>query len=116
MVLDNGSGLSRNARISALTMARVLLAAYNSPVMPEFIASLPLVAYDGTMRTRLRERSVAGRAHIKTGSLEGVRASAGYVMAASGKWYAVVCMVNHARAAAAGPALDQLVQWVYENG
>jgi D-alanyl-D-alanine carboxypeptidase/D-alanyl-D-alanine-endopeptidase (penicillin-binding protein 4) len=116
MVLDNGSGLSRNARISALTMARVLLAAYNSPVMPEFIASLPLVAYDGTMRTRLRERSVAGRAHIKTGSLEGVRASAGYVMAASGKWYAVVCMVNHARAAAAGPALDQLVQWIYENG
>ena len=116
MVMDNGSGLSRSTRISALTMARVLLAAYNSPVMPEFIASLPLVAYDGTMRARLRDRPVAGRAHIKTGSLEGVRASAGYVMAASGKWYAVVCMVNHAKAAAAGPALDQLVQWIYENG
>lgn len=116
MVLDNGSGLSRSARIAPLTMARVLLAAYNSPVMPEFIASLPLAAYDGTMRNRLREKPVAGRAHIKTGSLEGVRASAGYVMAASGKWYAVVCMVNHARAAVAGPALDQLVQWIYENG
>jgi D-alanyl-D-alanine carboxypeptidase/D-alanyl-D-alanine-endopeptidase (penicillin-binding protein 4) len=116
MVLDNGSGLSRNARISALTLGRVLLAAYNSPVMPEFISSLPLVAHDGTMRSRLRERSVAGRAHIKTGSLEGVRAVAGYVMAASGKWYAVACMVNHQKAAAAGPALDLLLQWVYENG
>ena len=116
LVLENGSGLSRNARISAITMGRVLLAAYNSPTMPEFIASLPLVANDGTMRKRLRDRPVAGRAHIKTGSLDGVRAVAGYVMAASGKWYALACMVNHQNAAAAREPLDLLVQWVYEHG
>ena len=116
LVLDNGAGLSRNARIPAITMARVLLAAYNSPTMPEFIASLPLVASDGTMRKRLRDKPVAGRAHIKTGSLDGVRAIAGYVMAASGKWYAVVCMVNHPNAGAAREPLDMLVQWIYEHG
>ena len=116
LVLDNGSGLSRNGRISASTMGRVLLAAYNSPTMPEFISSLPLVGNDGTMRKRLRDKPVSGRAHIKTGSLDGVRAIAGYVMAASGKWYAIACMINHPNANAAREPLDLLVQWVYEHG
>src|SRR5690349_6736303 len=44
LVLDNGSGLSRNERISARSMGEMLVAAYRSPVMPEFIASMPLVA------------------------------------------------------------------------
>jgi D-alanyl-D-alanine carboxypeptidase/D-alanyl-D-alanine-endopeptidase (penicillin-binding protein 4) len=116
LVLDNGSGLSRNGRISAITMGRVLLAAYNSPTMPEFISSLPLVGNDGTMRKRLRDKLVTGRAHIKTGSLDGVRAIGGYVMAASGKWYALACIVNHPNAGAAREPLDLLVQWVYEHG
>jgi D-alanyl-D-alanine carboxypeptidase/D-alanyl-D-alanine-endopeptidase (penicillin-binding protein 4) len=116
LAMENGSGLSRSGRISAITMGRVLLAAYNSPTMPEFISSLPLVGNDGTMRNRLRDTTAAGRAHIKTGSLEGVRAVAGYVMAASGKWYAVACMVNHPNAGAAREPLDLLVQWIYEHG
>jgi D-alanyl-D-alanine carboxypeptidase/D-alanyl-D-alanine-endopeptidase (penicillin-binding protein 4) len=116
LIVDNGSGLSRNGRISAITMGRVLLAAYNSPTMPEFISSLPLAAYDGTMRKRLRDTSVAGRAHIKSGSLDSVRAIAGYVMAASGKWYAVAFMVNHPNAGAAREPMDLLVQWIYEHG
>ena len=45
LVLENGSGLSRRERISPLSMARVLQAAWASPVMPEFIASLPLVGF-----------------------------------------------------------------------
>jgi D-alanyl-D-alanine carboxypeptidase/D-alanyl-D-alanine-endopeptidase (penicillin-binding protein 4) len=116
LVMENGSGLSRNARISAITMGRVLLAAYNSPTMPEFISSLPLAGNDGTMRKRLKDKPVAGRAHIKTGSLDGVRAIAGYVMAASGKWYAVSFMVNHPNAGAAREPMDMLVQWIYEHG
>jgi D-alanyl-D-alanine carboxypeptidase/D-alanyl-D-alanine-endopeptidase (penicillin-binding protein 4) len=116
LVIENGSGLSRVARISAYSMGRILLAAYNSPTMPEFISSLPLIANDGSMRNRLRNSPVAGRAHIKTGSLEGVSAVAGYVMAASGKRYAVVCMVNHPNAGAARDALDLVLQWVYEHG
>ena len=37
-------------------------------------------------------------------------------MAASGKWYAVACMVNHQNAGAAREPLDLLMQWVYEHG
>lgn len=116
LLMDNGSGLSRHARIAPATLGRLLVAAYHSALMPELIASLPLVAYDGTMRHRLRGEAVAGQAHIKTGSLGEVRSVAGYVQAASGKMYVVVCLINHPNAPAGQPAQDALLQWVFEHG
>ncbi len=116
LVIENGSGLSRTERISAEAMGRMLVAAFQSPVMPELMSALPLVGYDGTMRKRLLTQTVAGRAHIKTGSLNDVRAVAGYVLAASGKRYAVVCIINHINASGGQAAHDALLQWIYENG
>lgn len=116
MVLENGSGLSRRERIAADSLARLLLAAWKSPLMPEFVASLPLAAVDGTMKKRLSQNAVAGQAHIKTGSLEGVKAIAGYVLDRSGKWQIIVFLVNHPNAAAAQPSQDALLQWVFEGG
>ena len=92
----------------------MLTAAFNSPVMPEFIASLPLVANDGTMKKRLNDRSVAGQAHVKTGSLEGVKAIAGYVLDRNGKLEVVVFMINHPNAASGQAAQDALLQWAYD--
>ncbi len=115
LIMENGSGLSRRERISAASMGKILIAAWHSAVMPEFIASMPLVAHDGTMRRRLRYDSVAGQAHIKTGSLAEVRAVAGYVRDTTGRRFALVFIVNHAHAAAAQPAQDALIRWVY-NG
>ncbi len=113
LVMENGSGLSRLERISAGALGRMLVAAYRSPVMPEFMASMPLVAYDGTMRRRLKTRDVAGQAHIKTGSLNDVRSIGGYVLAASGRRFAVVCIVNHASLEGVQALQDALLQWVY---
>jgi D-alanyl-D-alanine carboxypeptidase/D-alanyl-D-alanine-endopeptidase (penicillin-binding protein 4) len=115
LVLENGSGLSRQERISAESMGRLLAAAARSAVMPEFVSSMPLVAYDGTMRKRLRYESIAGQAHIKTGSLTGVRANAGYVLDHLGRRHVVVFFVNHPNAPAAQPAMDALLRWVYEG-
>jgi D-alanyl-D-alanine carboxypeptidase/D-alanyl-D-alanine-endopeptidase (penicillin-binding protein 4) len=115
LVLDNGSGLSRRERLSADSTSRLLQAAWKSPVMPELMASLPLLAVDGTMRKRLRDGSAAGQAHIKTGSLEGVKTMAGYLLDKSGRRQVVVFFVNHPHAAAAQPAQDALLQWVYER-
>ncbi|MDH5534086.1 MAG: D-alanyl-D-alanine carboxypeptidase/D-alanyl-D-alanine-endopeptidase, partial [Betaproteobacteria bacterium] len=61
LVIENGSGLSRIERISAQSLGRLLLAAFSSPLMPEFIASLPLAAVDGTMKKRLNGAPVAGQ-------------------------------------------------------
>ena len=113
LVMENGSGLSRAERISAGNLGRLLAHAYASPVMPEFISSLPLVGVDGTMRKR---SGAAGFAHVKTGQLNDVRAVAGYVLAASGQRYAVVGIVNHPGAGATATALDALLDWVYRNG
>jgi len=115
LVLENGSGLSRLERISPRHLGTLLVSASNSPVFGEFESSLPIVAVDGTMKKRLQDHAVAGHAHIKTGSLEGVRSVAGYVFDAKGRRMAVVAMVNHPRAGAARPALDALLQWVYER-
>ena len=116
LVLENGSGLSRSERISAESLGRVLQAAWKSPVMPELMASLPVTATDGTMKKRLKQNGVAGQAHIKTGSLEGVRSIAGYVLDKNGQRSIVVFFVNHPNAGAAQAAQDALLQWVHERG
>jgi serine-type D-Ala-D-Ala carboxypeptidase/endopeptidase (penicillin-binding protein 4) len=115
LVLENGSGLSRIERISAGNLGRLLVNAFASPVMPELMASLPLAAVDGTMRKRLARAAVAGQAHIKTGSLAGVRSIAGYVLDSEGRRVAVVFIVNHANAGNAQPAQDALLKWVHDR-
>ena len=114
LVMENGSGLSRNERISAGNLAAVLQAAARSPVMPEFVASLPIAGLDGTMRKRMRGASGAGSAHIKTGLLSDVRGIAGYVLDRRGRRQVVVMIVNHPRAPESQEALDALVSWVYD--
>jgi D-alanyl-D-alanine carboxypeptidase/D-alanyl-D-alanine-endopeptidase (penicillin-binding protein 4) len=114
LVLENGSGLSRSERISAQHLAALLLAAWRSPVMPEFVSSLPVVAADGTMKKRLRGERVAGSAHIKTGLLADARAIAGYVLDRNGRRHVVVMIANHPKAPEADAAMDALLQWVYD--
>ncbi len=115
LVLENGIGLSRTERVSAATLAALLQSAWRSAVMPEYVASLPIVGLDGTMRRRLKSDGVTGRAHIKTGLLSDARAMAGYVLDRSGRRHVVVMLVNHASAHEAQPAMDALLRWVYEG-
>ena len=108
-VIDNGSGLSRDARLSAQLLARLLQAMYAGPSMPELMSSLPVIGVDGTLR---RARNGAtGRAHLKTGSLNGVAGLAGYVLSSGGRRYVLVAVINHANANLARPALEAMVQW-----
>lgn len=106
--IDNGSGLSRQNRISAQQLGEVLKVAYASPTMPELMSSLPVVGVDGTLK---RSLASSASAHLKTGSLKEVTAIAGYVHAASGKHYVLVVIVNHPNAGAVRPALDALIDW-----
>ena len=115
LVMENGSGLSRIERISAGSLAALLQAAWRSPVMPEFIASMPIVGQDGTMRRRLKENGIAGRAHIKSGLLSDARAMAGYVLDRGGRLQVVVMIVNHPDAPETQPAMDALLRWIYEG-
>lgn len=115
LVIENGSGLSRRERISANGLARLLASADRSPVREEFASSLAVAAMDGTVQKRFRDGTVAGQALLKTGSLDGVRALAGYVIDAQGRRFIVTAIINHANAARGAAALDYLVQWVYQE-
>jgi D-alanyl-D-alanine carboxypeptidase/D-alanyl-D-alanine-endopeptidase (penicillin-binding protein 4) len=118
MVLDNGSGLSRSARITPVQMGAVLQAGLHSDWAPEFQASLPIAAVDGTMRRRLHDSPAAGRARLKTGSLNDVTAIAGYVPDAAGRPCVVVAMVDGALAGngRGRMVLDAIVDWVARSG
>jgi D-alanyl-D-alanine carboxypeptidase/D-alanyl-D-alanine-endopeptidase (penicillin-binding protein 4) len=114
--LENGSGLSRRERISARQMGLMLESAFRGSTMAELMSSLPIVGSDGTMRNRLKSDAVTGHAHIKTGSLNDVRAVAGYVDAVSGRRYVVVCLVNDPGADRSRAFQDLLLSWVFDNG
>lgn len=109
LVMENGSGLSRDERVSVREMAYMLQAAWHSPFAAEFIASMPLVAMDGTMRKRLRNTGVAGNAHIKTGTLNNVRAIAGFCRDGRGNTWVVVAILNHSQPWGASAILDQVL-------
>ena len=114
LVIENGSGLSRVERISAGLLGKMLVRAYLSPVMPEFMASMPILSLDGTVKGRLQDSASNGRAHLKTGSINGVSAIAGYVLDANGHRHVMVMLVNHANAGASRDAQDALVEWVHQ--
>ncbi len=115
LVLDNGSGLSRRERISAESLAQLLAAIWVSPFMPELVSSLPIAAIDGTVKKKFNGNGVAGQAHLKTGSLEGVRGIAGFMIDRAGRRHLVVFMVNHPHAAQAQPAFDALLEWLWQG-
>ena len=115
-MLDNGSGLSREERISARHLGEVLLAGYASPTMPEFLSSLPIAAVDGTLRNRPGGAS-DGQAHLKTGLLNNVRGLAGYVLDKQGRRVVLVVLHNHVQADgnAGRVAQEAVLDWVYNR-
>lgn len=112
LVLENGAGLSRNERISAEHLAVVLQRAAQGHYSAELEASLPILGMDGTVKKRFKDSAQAGHAHLKTGTLDGVKSIAGYVDAQSGKKWIMVCIVNHRNAALAQHAQDALIEWL----
>ena len=117
LALDNGAGLSREARMAARDFGALLRLAWRRPTMPEFIASMSLSGLDGTLSRRFRGSPITGNAHLKTGSLDHVTAIAGYLQSRSGRRFSVVMLHNHTDIHR-GPgeeAQEALLRWLYEQ-
>ncbi|RQW23899.1 D-alanyl-D-alanine carboxypeptidase/D-alanyl-D-alanine-endopeptidase [Rhodobacteraceae bacterium CH30] len=110
LVLENGSGLSRRERISARALGELLRVAARGPYAGEFIASLPVAGESGTLKTRLGQWGP--RLRLKTGTLAGVRALAGYWLAPDGERLAIVAIINSPRSGQLLPNLDALLDGV----
>ena len=115
--IENGAGLSRDARIAAADMGLLLRFAWRQPYMPEYLASMSVAGLDGTLSRRFRGTSLIGTAHLKTGSMDDVAAVAGYLQTRSGRRLAVVTMQNH-KDVHRGPGeevQEALLRWLYEQ-
>lgn len=116
LYVDNGSGLSRDTRVTAAGLGEMLLDAWQHPQMADFIGSMPIAAADGTLRRRFHG-DMQGRLSLKTGRLDDVAAIAGLVQSRSGQRYVVVVILN-ARDAhrGIGEAVQETVlRWVFER-
>lgn len=91
--LDDGCGLSRENRVSADALVRVLQFNFASACRDDFLASLPVGGEDGTLDERFKG-ALRGRVFAKTGYISGVSALSGYLKARDGKWYAFSILMN----------------------
>ena len=115
LVLENGAGLSRKERISPHSLSTLLQDIKLSPFAAEIEASLPIAGVDGTMRKRHDNCAVTSHAHLKTGSLAGVKSIAGYLQSRSGKQWILVFFINHPNASRGQQAQDELIEWLVET-
>lgn len=113
-VLVNGSGLSRDERITGESLLALLRHAVKHPDGAAWVQSLPVAGVDGTaarMGARGILKQALGNARIKTGSLRDVVSVAGYVNGPGGQQWAVVAIVNHPDAGRGRPVLDAVLEW-----
>jgi len=115
--IDNGAGLSREARLTAEGLANLLESAVAMPYWPEFLGSLPIATVDGSLRKRFHNITEPGRLRLKTGLLKNVRALAGYAIDRSGDIWVVVILHNDPRASQAiGIEIQhQLLESIFEG-
>ncbi len=91
--IDNGSGLSRSAKMSAKILADMYDNAYGR-YGQRWMNTLSIAGVDGTIKKRFRGTVVKKRAWMKTGTLKRVKNIGGYVKSRQGKLYTVVILVN----------------------
>ncbi len=113
----DGSGLSRENRVSPRTLVDVLgLARSHYRFGPEFEAGLPIGGADGT----LEERAEGAGAHLraKTGLLTGVAGLSGYVLNGEGERLRFAILTNGPTQSALGvmEALDEFAAVLSRSG
>lgn len=92
----DGSGLSRNNRITARFMADLLtLMASQKDKAKTYLSFFPLVGKEGTVKPFLKGSALQEKLALKTGSLNGVHCYAGYKIDSAGTpTHVVVILVN----------------------
>ncbi|HEY3580877.1 MAG TPA: D-alanyl-D-alanine carboxypeptidase/D-alanyl-D-alanine-endopeptidase [Pyrinomonadaceae bacterium] len=95
LVLDDGSGLSRNDMITAEASVQLLTFMSKHRYADVFRDALPIAGVDGTLRNRFKGTPAENNLHAKTGSLSSAASLAGYVTTAAGEKLAFSIMVNN---------------------
>jgi serine-type D-Ala-D-Ala carboxypeptidase/endopeptidase (penicillin-binding protein 4) len=96
--VTDGSGLTRNTRVTAKQITTLLAAAYHDyGVAPEFMSSLGIGGEDGTLKHRFPTMADKPMVRAKTGTLDGVTALSGFAQTTSGERLAFAILLNDTR-------------------
>ena len=95
LVLNDGSGLSRNDMITAEASVQLLTFMSRHRYADIFRDALPIAGVDGTLRNRMKATPAENNVRAKTGSLSSAASLAGYVTTAAGEKLAFAIMVNN---------------------
>ena len=85
--IADGSGLSRNNRVTSRTLAALLLRMGQHPLSAYYQASMAIAGQRGTLRNYFRRTGVQGKFWGKTGTLRGVRSISGILETRDGPRY-----------------------------
>lgn len=93
----DGSGLSKENRIATRQFVHLLSAQINTAYFPSFYGSLPIAGLSGTVKSLCVGQVGAGRIHAKSGSIDGIKAYAGYAESLEGHMICFAIVANHAQ-------------------
>lgn len=94
IALTDGSGLSKENRLSARTLAIVLRAAWHDfEVGPEFVNSLKIIGGE-PWKLRVKDPNLSRRVRCKTGHLSGVTSLCGYLQTPNGSVRVFAIILN----------------------
>jgi D-alanyl-D-alanine carboxypeptidase/D-alanyl-D-alanine-endopeptidase (penicillin-binding protein 4) len=92
--ITDGSGLSKDNRLSARTLAIVLRGAYHDfEVGPEFVASLKIIGGE-PWKLKVKDANLTRRVRVKTGHLERVTSVCGYLQTLDGQVRVFAIILN----------------------
>ncbi len=98
--ITDGSGLSKDNRLSARTLAIILRGAYHDfEVGPEFVASLKVIGGE-PWKLKIKDPNLTRRVRVKTGHLDRVTSLCGYVQTLDGQVRVFAILLN-------GPGRDE---------
>ncbi len=98
--ITDGSGLSKDNRLSARTLAVILRGAYHDfEVGPEFVSSLKIIGGE-PWKLKLKDANLTRRVRVKTGHLDRVTSLCGYLQTLDGQVRVFAILLN-------GPCRDE---------
>jgi D-alanyl-D-alanine carboxypeptidase/D-alanyl-D-alanine-endopeptidase (penicillin-binding protein 4) len=92
--MKDGSGLSPSNAVTTDIMTDVLSIMTTEKSFNSYYESIPVVGVSGTVANLAKKSKAAGNIHAKSGSIEGVRAYAGYFTASNGELYCFSIIFN----------------------
>ncbi len=115
LVIADGSGMSRENRVTAQTLASWLGAVARTPDVADVFLNSLAAPGEGTLEKRFKGRKLAGKVYAKSGFLNGVQCLSGYVHnPATGRKAAFSVLVNNITSQTPGGRVKEFHEEVVE--